>query len=478
MPFCTRNEFLLILVWLLLTRLVLNIFLPLMDPSEARYSVIARNMAVSGNYLEPQFIYDGTFQNYEGKPALVFQLGALSCKIFGVNPFAVRFPAFLAGISIVGMVFWVVRRLRDVQTARLASILCVVSVVFYLYTGLMMIDLVLAACVTGGILAYALFCSEQTPGFRKKAFSIAFFAALAVGMVVKGPVVLVMAGFPVFLFVLLNARWKELRHHAWILGPLVFLLLAVPWYWLMTLKNPDFLEYFFLHENLGRFMHHNYGDRFGAGRETFRGMALIWFCVVNLPILFFLPLVQPFRKKFFSGKLLSDPLTGLSLLAVLGITFFWSLTSRSLIYYLLPTIPFLAIFIAVRHADGGLLEFPGLVRGLRWSVFAAAIFTPAFLTVAAWQGMRHTDKMPVRVYERLLAQGSHSVYFACNTPYSADFYLAERVVAHSGETLEESLEKSRGKILCVSEKQDVQFKEEFPRKLLFRLDCWNVYDGE
>ena len=480
MNFCSRREWLLLLGWLLLTRLVLNVFVSLMDPSESRYAVIARNMAVSGNYLEPQFIHDGVFQNYEGKPALVFQLGALSCKIFGVDPFSVRFPAFLSGVFIVGMVYLAVRFLRDVQTARFASLLCAVSFVFYLYCGLMMIDLVLAACVVTAILAYVFFTSELQPGRKKKAFSVLFFAGLGFGMVVKGPVALVMAGIPVFLFVLINGRWKELRHHAWFTGTLVFLLLSVPWYWLMTLKNPDFLEYFFLHENLGRFLYQDYGDRFGSGRETFRGMAILWFGLVNLPLLFFLPLIKPFRQKFFGGKLFSDPLTGLSLLAILGITFFWSLTSRSLLYYLLPTIPFTAIFIAVRHADGGLMENPKLVSRLRWGVRLAVILLPVLMTAAVWFGDNQTDKMPAHVFanEKMQYLGPQCVYFACETPFSADFYLSDRVVPHAWESLEESLEKSRGKFLCVSDVQKEWAEKEIPRKLYFKSGQWSVYEPE
>ena len=480
MKFCTRREWLLLMGWLLLSRLVLNVFMPLMDPSEARYSVITQNMVISGNYLEPQFIYNGVFQNYEGKPAFVFQLGALSCKIFGVDPFAVRFPALMAGVFIVGLVYWAVRCLRDVQTARMASLLCAVSFVFYLYSGLMMIDLVLASCVTAAILAYVFFSAEPQPGRRKKAFSVAYFAALGVGMVVKGPVALVMAGFPVFLFVLINGRWKELRHHAWIIGTLVFLLVSVPWYLLMTLKNPDFLEYFFLHENFGRFLYQNYGDRYGVGCETFHVMAVLWFLLANLPLLFFLPLIKPFRQKFFAGKIFSDPLTGLSLLTVLGITFFWSLTSRSLLYYLLSTIPFTAVFIAVRHADGGLLENSKLVSKLRWGVRLFAILLPILMTAAVWYGVNYTDKMPARMYknEKIQYLGPQCVYFACVTPYSADFYLKDRVVIHSWESMDQSLEKSSGKFLCVSDPQREKYGKEIPRKLWFRSGCWSVYEPE
>ena len=81
----SRRAFLFLLAALCVLRLVLNAFVPLMDPSEARYALICKIMAESGNYLEPKLIHEGVLMNFEGKPPLCFQAGAVACRIFGVK---------------------------------------------------------------------------------------------------------------------------------------------------------------------------------------------------------------------------------------------------------------------------------------------------------------------------------------------------------------------------------------------------------
>ena len=102
-PLFSRKNFLRLLAALLVLRLVLNVVVPLMDPSEARYALICKLMAESGNYLEPKLIHEGVLMNFEGKPPLSFQAGAVACRILGVNLFAVRLPSFLfaAGLLMI-----------------------------------------------------------------------------------------------------------------------------------------------------------------------------------------------------------------------------------------------------------------------------------------------------------------------------------------------------------------------------------------
>ena len=102
-PLFSRRGFLYLLCVLILLRLLLNCMVPLMDPSEARYALICKIMAESGNYLEPKLIHDGILMNFEGKPPLSFQAGAIACRIFGVNLFAVRLPSFLFAAGLLGV---------------------------------------------------------------------------------------------------------------------------------------------------------------------------------------------------------------------------------------------------------------------------------------------------------------------------------------------------------------------------------------
>lgn len=110
----------------------------------------------------------------------------------------------------------------------------------------------------------------------------------------------------------------------------------------LVCATSGFLKYFFLHENLLRFLVHDYGDKYGAGRETFRGMALVWAVVVTLP---WTPLL--FLRR--GGLRLRDRApTTLFSWGIVAITGFWCLTSRVPLAYLLPVVPLFAARLALQ----------------------------------------------------------------------------------------------------------------------------------
>jgi len=481
-PIFTRQFFWVVLSFYLFTRILLICFVPLLDPSEARYALIIHYMAKSDNYLEPTFVFNGHVTMFNGKPPLVFQIGASVCELMGTNLFSVRFPSLISSLFLLMFVYWTVCRLKNERAAMFSVLFCVSSVIFYLYMGLCMTDMVLTTSVTGALCSYMLFTGRK-PSIQKKGFSIAFFAMLAIGMLVKGPVAIVMAGFPVFSFVLINKRWGELRDHAWILGTLVFLLIASPWYYLMARKDPGFLEYFFIHENFLRFVVHNYGDRFGSGRETFHGMAVVWLIVVTMPNLFLLWL--PLRKKeerknFFAWDQFRDPLHGLSLLTVFTITLFWSLTSRVLMTYLLPTVPFFAIFLACRMDDFGYFRQPGFLKYLRVSFPVSAILIPLGMAAATWGAVCWSDDVPSSGYKRVQQAVQEDAdlrgrkfYFWGTTPFSANFYLEGQVQNHEDGSRSDGRDNGQN-ILWIS-RENLETVRPIDRQLLMKYHQWYIY---
>ena len=70
---------------------------PLFDWDEINFAEAAREMIVSGNYLQVQINYEPFYE----KPPLFFWLQVLSMKIFGVNEFAARFPNAIIGVFTV-----------------------------------------------------------------------------------------------------------------------------------------------------------------------------------------------------------------------------------------------------------------------------------------------------------------------------------------------------------------------------------------
>lgn len=458
-PLFSRKSFLWLLAALVVLRLILNIIVPLMDPSEARYALICKIMTENGNYLEPKLIHDGVLMNFEGKPPLCFQAGAVACNIFGIDLFAVRLPSTLFAAGLLVVLYGVVRRIKGEDVARLAVLLTLGSPVFFMYSGMCMTDMALAFCVCSAVFMYMLF-DHETILRNKKLASIGFFAALALGMLVKGPVALVMAGMPVFLFVLLGNRWRDLKNHAWALGFAVFFLIAAPWYILMQRENPDFLYYFFVNENFKRFLFKDYGDQYGAGREFFRGMAFLWFLISNLPgvLLVLIPAFSQEGRGKLAGVFRKNSLADdLPLLGFLVITLFWCLTSRVLITYVLPTVPLFSVWLADRLTDWGYAGREKFKIALRAGLPVIWCVTGIVFASLWIAGNRWVNKMPGDFFEDIagIVPDGEYFYFYRKVPYSAYFYLGERVIAHPNEDPDSSEAASRPHYL-VSTKRDIR----------------------
>ena len=322
-------------------RLALMAVVPVFEPSEARYAAISSNMARSGDFVVPHFTYDLEYQSFDGKPPLVFQAGGLFCRALGMDApwrlqLGVRLFPFLSAALLLLIVYLTVKRFADAETGRLAVLVTATCTAFFAAAGISMTDMSLTCCVAGALLLYECFARCETGRLR---YAVGVAALLGAGMIVKGPVALVMFGLPVFVDACVNRRWKDVFNVRWLVVLPVFLAIAVPWFVLVEQRNPGSVWYFFYNENFMRFISHDYGDKYGAGREAFRGVSVLWAFVATLPW----ALVPFFRRRRPNWK--SFP--WLAMLSIIG---FWCLTSRVLLYYLFPIIPLFAVWL-VREGD-------------------------------------------------------------------------------------------------------------------------------
>lgn len=482
------------LLALFAARIALAALTPLTDPSEARYADLCMNMARSGNFVEPQLIHDGEYRTFDGKPPLYFQTGGIACKIFGVNEFSARLPALLCALLIVLMTYGTVRRLSDSASAMRAAMLCALSPFFFLFSGICLTDMTLALAVTGAIFSYLLFSASEHPADKKR-YSLGFFFFLGLGMLAKGPVAIVLSGLPVFLWVLIGKRWKELSCHAWVSGSILFLAVAAPWYVIMSLRDPDFLEYFFINENFKRFLVHDYGDKFGAGREFFFGCGAVWFLAANVPAVIFaaLPLLRR-RKPSAGPRPGCDALLVLPALACVSIALFWSLTSRALLYYLLPTCAFASV-AAVRLLErAGLFDrdffrkfFYFLLTGLALAACAGLAVQDVFMEKLQHNSPRSAYRCALAFLRTENHAPGTKIYLIPSNPYSAEFYVgADKLVLRDKEDLWISAHNSGKHVLVIDRDSLKQLKKgEYiiedggrtipPRKKLGSFGRWEVY---
>lgn len=417
-----KGVFALLILGLISLRALTMAFSPVFDPSEARYAVMSANMVRTGDYVVPHFTYKGAYQSFDGKPPLVFQAGALACEAFGINEFSVRLFPLIASILLGLILYHTVKKFSTPERARLAVLVYGSSAAFYATAGFAMTDGPLAAAVAGALLLY--WCFTVKYEFK---YALGVAVLLGAGMIIKGPVSFVLFGFPVFLDACVNRHWKAVFNWRWLTVLPVALLIAVPWFVLVEQRNPGAVEYFFVNENFKRFLYKEYGDKYGAGRETFRGMAIVWAFLATLPWAV-LPIWNAIKTRA------KPQWKSFTFLSIGAITFFWCLPSHTLISYLLPVVPLFAAHLALRDSPERLAKL---------AHFIVPIIAVA-LTVGLLIAPRFVPEM---------AGSAAPDYFGFHNRYSHEFYhgTSDRCREPSAETVQ-SLRLEARKVRLNSEK--------------------------
>jgi 4-amino-4-deoxy-L-arabinose transferase-like glycosyltransferase len=224
---------------------------PLFEPDEGRYAEIPREMQASGDWLTPRL--DG-FKYFE-KPALQYWATAAAYSVFGEREWTSRLWSCALAFLCVPLAFQFARRLyksRGVAAAAAAAL--AVNPYFAVVGQLNLLDSGLCFFLTGALFTF-LTGGEATPGSREERYWMILAAlSLALAVLSKGPVALLLAGATVVIHALVTGSMRPLhRWHLRFTIP-VFLLVCVPWFMAVSLRNPEFPEFFFIHEHVARYL--------------------------------------------------------------------------------------------------------------------------------------------------------------------------------------------------------------------------------
>jgi 4-amino-4-deoxy-L-arabinose transferase-like glycosyltransferase len=246
----------LLLAALLLVTLALLVDLPrtfgLVEPDEGRYTDIPATMLRSGDWITPRL--DGV--RYFEKPPMLYWLGAVSMKLFGVAELPARLPSRLAFLATAFLVFLAGRRWGGGRFAGLLASLFYLAMPLPAVLGrIVSIDTVLTLGCTAALFLVALgierFGEERRLTLLE---ATGLGAALAFGILAKGPIALVLAAGAFGLWwILFSRKWGSIAALRPVTTTLVMLLLTTPWFVAVSLRNPDFPRFFFIHEHLARY---------------------------------------------------------------------------------------------------------------------------------------------------------------------------------------------------------------------------------
>lgn len=374
--------------------------IPVVDRDEARFVQSSRQMVESGDYVDIRLgdvpRYKKPIGIYWMQSAVVGTAQALGVPDATRTVWLYRIPSLLGAVVAVLLTYWAGLAFMGRRGAVLAAILVASCAAVAVEARLGKTDAVLLATTVAvlGALARAYLpppgrSGEAAPSAPDYRLATIFWVAIAVGILVKGPITPLIAVLTVATLAILDRSLRFMKVLAPLPGLVLCLLIVSPWFFLILGRAGDS----FLAESVGRDMmakvlggQESHGAPPGAYLVTFWGSfwpaaplallaaPLVWRARRLRPVRFLLAWIVPFWILF-------------------------EIIPTKLPHYVLPTFPAIAILIAMAAERRGMaLGNTRLARVLwLWPVIGALIAVGALVGMAVFDGSTSILAWPLLV---------------------------------------------------------------------------------
>lgn len=399
---------------------------PLLPVDETRYVSVAWEMWAHSNWLTPHL----NGQPYPDKPPLLFWSIHALWAVFGVSQTAARIVPALYAIALVGVTALLAHRLWPARPGidERAALILAGSTLFVLTSTLVMFDTALAVAVLVGMLGLA----EQRHGSVWRGWAL-FGSGIGLGVLCKGPVVLVHLLPPALLAPLwwrdgLRPRWSR-----WYLGVASALLLgaAIALAWAIPAGiagGQAYRQAIFWGQSAGRMV------------EAFAHQRPFWWYIPVVVAALFPWLLWPRLWSALASLRdeLDDPLRMILIWACASFAIFSAISGKQ-VHYLVPLLPAFALLsarlleaplgAALQRSKNGhaWLPFGVFVAGgvavtgfLSWIAAGHAV-TPALDALPLWFGPAIIASALILL---LVGRGSYAPLALASSVYVA-FIVAE-----------------------------------------------------
>lgn len=330
-------------------------------PDEGRYAEIPREMLATGDWITPRL--NGL--KYFEKPPLQYWMTAYSFRLFGEDEWTARLPSAILGFFAMLMVGYTGYRLWDARTGALAAAMLGSSWAYFLAGQYLTLDMTLTACLTLALCSFLLAQKDDGASGRNAWMAVAWVAA-ALAVLSKGLIGVVLPAVTLLAYIAIRRETALLRRLNLFAGGALFLLIASPWFIAVQYRNPEFFDFFFIHEHFQRFAepgHHRPGA---------------WWYYIPIVIVGLMPWTPALLKEGMSlCKEHRHPAGGFSpewfCAAWAGaIVLFFSASHSKLPAYILPALPAIALVLAKGVRTRG-------KDSLKWSAWGASLAGLALL---------------------------------------------------------------------------------------------------
>ena len=333
-------------LWLVLAVAVIwfgNIeYRKLIEPDEGRYAEIPREMVSSGDWVTPRL----NDLKYFEKPPLQYWTTAAAYTAFGEHQWTSRLWVALTGFAGVLLVWFAGARLFGCEAGRYAALLLGSSLLYALMSHINTLDMGVTFFITLGIVGLLLGQQQDIGASARRNWMWLAWAALGLAVLSKGLMGLVLPGAALVIYSLIQRDFTLWKRMHLVTGPLLCLLVCVPWFYLVIQANPEFFERFFIYEHYTRFT------------TKVHGRYQPWYYFVPILLLGMMPwtllmadtLLRAWKwgaaqveRSFSTERFL--------LVWAVFVYVFFSVSSSKLPSYLLPMFPPLALLMGKRLAE-------------------------------------------------------------------------------------------------------------------------------
>lgn len=335
----------------------------LINPDEGRYAEIPREMVASGDWITPRL----NDIKYFYKPPLQYWATAVAFSAFGEHHWTARLWPALTGFLGVLLTGFAAARLYSPMTGIISGAILGSSVLWNVIGHANTLDMGLSALLAAAILALCL--SQRDDSSDSRRWRDGAWVLLALATLSKGLIGLVLPAATVVAYMLWQRDWGLLLRLRPLRGCAILLAITAPWFIAVSLANPEFPHYFFIHEHFERFLTKAHG-RYQPP----------WYF---MPILLvgMIPWLGSLAQGLWPGR--GEPATSRFsptrfMLAWTVVVFaFFSVSSSKLPSYILPIFPTIAILIGIHLAscEGR--------PGLRWQAVPAVLLGLAAMVLAS-----------------------------------------------------------------------------------------------
>jgi len=220
----------------------------LIPSDEGRYAEIAREMLVTGDWITPR--YNG--YKYFEKPPLQAWATAAAFQVFGIGDWQARLWTALTGFLTILIVGFTGARIFNARSGWLAAVVLASSPMWVISGHFNSLDMGLSSFLVAALCSLLIAQTSQNKNSCRN-WMWACWVFMALATLSKG---VIGAAIPAMVFLAYSVStwdwkiWTRLRLFS---GTILFFAITAPWFVLVAQRNPEFLEFFFIHEHLQRF---------------------------------------------------------------------------------------------------------------------------------------------------------------------------------------------------------------------------------